>query len=151
MTDDEVQTILTELNLTSLDEAKVYGYNPSDESFVVAFAGFDGWRDANGNFATHTGTTDVPACCKYTDGKTYDCYNIAGVGDKIVKTYWAIANDEKAVLVEVDFWFGDAYTGIDGIAAGGKTMKNGRKYMENGKIFIYRNGKKFSTTGVELK
>lgn len=151
LTNEEVQSILTELNLTSLDEAKVYGYNPSDESFVVAFAGFDGWRDANGDFAMHTGTTDVPACCKYTDGKSYPCYNIAGVGDKIVKTYWAIANDEKAVLVEVDFWFGDAYTGIDGIAAGGKTMKNGRKYMENGKIFIYRNGKKYSTTGVELK
>ena len=151
LTDDEVQTILTELNLTSLDEAKVYGYNPSDESFVVAYAGFDGWRDANGDFAMHTGTTDVPACCKYTDGKSYLCYNIAGVGDKIVKTYWAIANDEKAVLVEVDFWFGDAYTGIDGIASESKTMKNGRKYMENGKIFIYRNGKKFSTTGVELK
>lgn len=150
LTDDEVQTILTELNLTSLDEAKVYGYNPSDESFVVAFAGFDGWRDANGDFAMHTGTTDVPACCKYTDGKSYPCYNIAGVGDKIVKTYWAIANDEKAVLVEVDFWFGDAYTGIDGIASGGKAKANG-KYLENGKIFIYRNGKKFSTTGVELK
>ncbi|MBP3214287.1 MAG: hypothetical protein J6M19_05570 [Bacteroidaceae bacterium] len=150
LTDEEVQSILTELNLTSLDEAKVYGYNPSDESFVVAYAGFDGWRDANGDFAMHTGTTDVPACCKYTDGKSYYCYNIAGVGDKIVKTYWAIANDEKAVLVEVDFWFGDAYTGIDGIASDGKAKANG-KYLENGKVVIYRNGQKFSTTGVQLK
>ncbi len=150
LTDEEIQSILTELGLASLDEAKVYGYNPSDESFVVAYAGFDGWRNTNGDFAMHTGTTDVPACCKYTDGKSYYCYNIAGVGDKIVKTYWAIANDEKAVLVEVDFWFGDAYTGIDGIAADGKAKANG-KYLENGKVVIYRNGQKFSTTGVQLK
>ena len=67
-----------------------------------------------------------------------------------MKTYWAIANDEKAVLVEVDFWFGDAYTGIDGIASDGKAKANG-KYLENGKVVIYRNGQKFSTTGVQLK
>lgn len=42
-------------------------------------------------------------------------------------------------------------TGIDSIASEGKAKMNGKKYMENGRIVIYRDGKKFSTTGVELK
>ena len=39
---------------------------------------------------------------------------------------------------------------IDSIASEGKAKENG-KYLENGQIVIFRDGKKFSTTGVELK
>jgi hypothetical protein len=102
LTDEQVQAICTELGISALSEATVYGYNPTTKELVSNYAGFDGWRNAAGDFAYHTGNVDVPACVKYTDGKTYPCYNISGfVGT--VKTYWAIANATKAVLVEIDF------------------------------------------------
>ena len=40
---------------------------------------------------------------KYTDGKTYPCYNINGCEPQEIKCYWAIANTKRAVLVEVTF------------------------------------------------
>jgi len=103
LTDDQVNEILADLQLSSLAEAEVYGWNPTTEKFVADFAPFDGWRDANGDFHNWSGDATVPACVKYTDGKTYPCYNISGCEPQEVKCYWAIANTKRAVLVEVTF------------------------------------------------
>jgi hypothetical protein len=108
LSDEDEQAILSELGLTSLEDAKVYGYNPTTKELISAYAAYDGWRDANGDFATWTGTAAVPACVKYTDGKNYLCYNINGCDAQTVKTYWAIANDTKAVLVEIAFTYTSA-------------------------------------------
>ena len=51
----------------------------------------------------HSGAPTVPACVKYDDGQNYYCYSIAGCEPQTIKTYWAIANSEKYVLVEIDF------------------------------------------------
>ena len=149
LSDEDVAAILTELGLSSLDEATVYGYNPSTEELVAAYAGYDGWRAANGDFAYHTGNAEVPACVKYTDGQNYLCYNIAGLSTQSIKTYWAIANAEKAVLVEITFNYEDV-VGIDGIA-GSKAKTEGRKYIEDGKVYIFRNGKKVLVSGIQTK
>ena len=103
LTDEQVATICAELGISALSEATIYGYNPTTKELVKNFAGFDGWRDANGDFHNWTGNAEAPACVKYTDGQNYLCYNIAGCSAQTVKTYWAIANDTKAVLVEIDF------------------------------------------------
>jgi hypothetical protein len=103
LTDDQVNEILADLQLSSLAEAEVYGWNPTTEKFIADFAPFDGWRDANGDFHNWSGDATVPACVKYTDGKTYPCYNISGCEPQEVKCYWAIANTKRAVLVEVTF------------------------------------------------
>jgi hypothetical protein len=107
ITDDQVAAICAELGIGSLAEAKVFGYNPTTKELVANYAGFDGWRDANGDFHTWTGNAEAPACVKYSDGQNYLCYNIAGCEAQTIKTFWAIANDAKAVLVEIDF----IYTG----------------------------------------
>ena len=105
LTDEQVSAICQELGFSSLDEATVYGYNPTTGELLSAYAGYDGWRDANGDFANHTGNASVPACVKYTDGQNYYCYSIANVDPQTIKCYWAIANEEKAVLVEIDFTY----------------------------------------------
>ena len=107
LSDEDMQTILAELGLASIDEATVYGYNPTTGELLASYAGYDGWRDANGDFAQHTGNSTVPACVKYTDGQNYYCYSIAGCEQQTIKTYWAIANSEKYVLVEIDFIYGE--------------------------------------------
>ena len=103
LSDEQVQSILTELGLESLAAATVYGYNPTTGELLASYSGYDGWRDANGDFAMHTGDSTVPACVKYTDGQNYLCYSIAGCEPQTIKTYWAIANATKYVLVEIDF------------------------------------------------
>ena len=116
LTDDQVNEIIADLGLASLADATVYGWNPTTEEFVKSYAAYDGWRDANGDFKNWSGNAEVPACVKYTDGKTYLCYNITGCEPQEIKCYWAIANDKRAVLVEITF----AYvvpTGINEINA----------------------------------
>lgn len=116
LTDEQVSAILGELGLTALSEATVAGYNPTTQELVSNYAGFDGWRDANGDFHGWTGNSTAPACVKYSDGKTYYCYNIAGCEPQTIKTYWAICNDTKAVLVEIDFIYTSVVDGIGTIS-----------------------------------
>ena len=103
LSDEQVTAICNELGIASLSEASVYGYNPTTGELVSNFAGFDGWRDANGDLAFWTGNAEVPFCIKYSDGQNYECYNIGGMEPQTFKGYWAIANSEKYVLVEIDF------------------------------------------------
>jgi len=107
LTDEDVQAILAELGLGSLDEATVYGYNPTTGELINNYVGFDGWRDANGDFHNWTGNAEAPFCIKYNDGQNYECYNIGGLEPQTFKGYWAIANDEKYVLVEIDFIYAE--------------------------------------------
>ena len=148
LSDTDVQNILDALGLSSLAEAKVYAYNPTTGELLKNYAGFDGWRDANGDFANWTGTAAVPACVKYTDGVTYMCYNISGVDAITIPTYWAIANDTKAVLVKIDFIY-EEETGINAINMD-DALLNGNVYdlsgrrvgnVVKGQIYIV-NGKK---------
>ena len=148
LSDDDVAAILSELDLESLDDADVYGYNPTTKELVSSFTGYDGWRDANGDFANWSGDSSVPACVKYTDGQTYLCYNINGCDPQTIKTYWAIANDTKAVLVEISFTYTGAVKIADIEKAG--SVKNG-KFLEDGKVVIYKNGVKFNAAGVMVK
>ena len=103
LSDEQVTAICTELGIASLAEATVYGYNPTTGELVSNFAGFDGWRDANGDFQYWAGNADVPFCVKYSDGQNYECYNIGGLEPQTFKGYWAIANATKYVLVEIEF------------------------------------------------
>ena len=128
LSDDQVAAILDELGLESLDQATVYGYNPTTQELVTSYAPFDGWRNADGDFQSHTGDTTVPACVKYTDGQNYLCYNIAGCNEQTINCYWAIANETKAVLVKVAFSY-VIPVGINGIYA---DLENATIYDLNG-------------------
>ena len=150
LTDEQVNEILADLQLESFAEAEVYGWNPTTEEFIADVANYDGWRNAKGDFAKWTGDATVPACVKYTDGKTYLCYNINGCEEQEIKCYWAIANDKRAVLVEITF----AYvvpSGINEINAdeqagaiyniNGVRMQNTRQkgiYIKNGKKVVIK-------------
>ncbi|MCR5131917.1 MAG: hypothetical protein K6C10_10725, partial [Prevotella sp.] len=103
LTDDQVAAICAELGISALADATVYGYNPTTKELVSNYGAYDGWRNASGDFQNWSGTAEVPACVKYTDGKTYLCYNINGCEPQTIDCYWAIANDKKAVLVKVAF------------------------------------------------
>ncbi|MBR1667208.1 MAG: hypothetical protein IJ693_02895 [Bacteroidaceae bacterium] len=148
LTDEDVQAILTELGIASLDEADIYGYNPTTKELLSSYAGYDGWRNADGDFANWSGNSTVPACVKYTDGKNYYCYNISGCDAQDIKTYWAIATEEKAVLVEITF----TYTVPVGIAnIENAAAKANGKYLENGKVVIIKNGVKYNVAGQVTK
>ncbi len=145
LTDEQVASILAELGLESLEAAEVYGYNPTTKEFVVNHAGFDGWRDANGDFHNHTGNAEAPICVKYTDGKTYLCYNITGLEAAKYVAYWAITNGEKAVLVKINFKY-NIPVGINAIDADLENAViydlSGRRVSKAGKGVFIINGKK---------
>ena len=146
LTDEQVAAICTELEIASLDEADVYGYNPTTQELISNYAAFDGWRNADGDFQNWTGNATVPACVKYTDGRTYLCYNINGVEPQTIKCYWAFATETKAVLVEISFIYVEG-DGINGINTAGQNATiydlSGRKIqkIQRGGIYVI-NGKK---------
>lgn len=116
LTEDEIAEITQTLGFKTLgDESlEIYGYNPSDGSFVANWQPFDGWRNADGDFANWTGNPKSPVSVKIledglavADGK-FHTYNING-GVDVVKTYWAYANETDAVLVEIDVNFPQGY------------------------------------------
>ena len=132
LTDEQANEILADLQLESFAEAEVYGWNPTTEKFIkeaeYGADGYDGWRNAQGDFANWTGNTTVPACVKYTNGKTYLCYNISGCEEQEIKCYWAIANSKRAVLVEITF----AYVLPSGISELTADEQAGTIYNING-------------------
>ena len=110
LSDEQVADILSTLGLESLEAATVYGWNPTTETAIENYAGYDGWRDINGDFHSWAGTEDVPACVKFgavmdgVDAKTFLTYNIQGSFSGDIKTYWVVANaEDKAVLLEIIF------------------------------------------------
>ncbi len=118
LTEEQIASICTALGISTLAEGEVYGYNPSTEEFVSAYASFDGWRDANGDFTNWTGNAEAPACVKiYDDGANYYCYNIGGLQGQY-KTYWAITKDGKAALVEVTFSYLQYTVGTEDLSDG---------------------------------
>ena len=158
ITDQDVVTICQELGISELSEATPYGYNPTAKELIKNFGpeGYDGWHDINGDFHNwNSDGTQAPACVKIIDGsttdngKTYYCYNRGGQAPQTIKCYYALGNDKKAVLVEIDFTYTDEL-GIDGIAADQnnapiynlkgqrveKTMKG--LYIQNGKKYLVK-------------
>ena len=113
LTDEQVAAICTELGISALSEATVYGYNPTTKELVKNYGPYDGWRDANGDFNGWTGTPAAPACVKYEDGQNYFCYNLNGCEAGTIDCYWAIATETKAVLVKISFIYTDATAPVD--------------------------------------
>ncbi len=117
LTEDEIAQITEALELKLLDQAEIFGWNPSDESFVSNWSQYDGWRNAEGDFANWTGTIEAPVSVKIleggevpltiADGK-YRTYNINGALNTVT-TFWAYANETDAVLVEIDVIFPTGY------------------------------------------
>jgi len=124
LTDDQVAEILAALEIESLDQATAYGWNPTTQELVANFAGYDGWRKADGDFANWSGDATAPACLKYTDGKTYLTYNINGIEAQTIKVYWAIGTAAKAVLVEFSFIYTSDAAGQDFAGAIEQTVYN---------------------------
>ncbi|MGX8696790.1 MAG: hypothetical protein ACSW8D_10415, partial [Prevotella sp.] len=151
LTDEQVSTICQELGIGSLEEGTAYGYNPTTQELVKNHAGYDGWRDANGDFHNWNGDgTQAPACVKYTDGRNYLCYNRSGMEPQTIKCFWTIANAEKAVLVEIDFIYtvpegitavgADELDGVKVYNLNGQQVKNPKKglYIVNGKKTVVK-------------
>lgn len=135
LTDEQVAAICAELGISDLSEATAYGYNPTTQELVKNHAGYDGWRDANGDFHNwNADGTQAPACVKYTDGKEYLCYNRSSMEPQTIKTYWAIANDKKAVLVEIDFIY------LDATADPNELVINGDCEGEDGTCLVVKHG-----------
>ena len=118
LTEDEIAMIIDALGIESLADEKleIYGWNPTTSSLVSNWDKYDGWRNADGDFAGWTGTIESPICVKIqdydnpltiADGK-YHTYNINGALNTVT-TFWAYANEEDAVLVEIDVIFPQGY------------------------------------------
>ena len=147
ISDEQVAAICEELGVSTLADATVFGYNPTTKELVVNYDGYDGWRDANGDFHNWTGDTTAPVCVKYTDGQNYYCYNISGCEPQTIKCYWALANEEKAVLVEIDFIYSavvDRISSIEQQHADSNVVYNlqGQQVKQAQKGLYIVNGKK---------
>ena len=144
LSDEQIDAIVTELGLSKLDDAEVYGYNPSTSELVVDYAGYDGWRAANGDFHNHTGNAEAPVCAKWVGDGSIACYNIASetYGEYVV--YWALANDTKAVLVKITFTLATAINSVDAEQNEAKVIfdLSGRRLTKAVKGVNIINGKK---------
>lgn len=100
LSDDTKAAIAAELGVESLDGLTTYGYNPTTQELLSSYAGFDGWRDVNGDFANHSGNGTVPVCVKWTDGTNFPVYNITGLEPATYEAYWALATEQAAVLIK---------------------------------------------------
>lgn len=106
LNDEQKSEIFNELGIESLSTANIYGYNPTTKELISSYTSYDGWRNATGDFQNWSGNNTVPACVKILDdGATYNCYNIQGCDPQTIPCYWAIANEEKAMLVRIDFTY----------------------------------------------
>ena len=145
------QTILEALGVESFESITAYGYNPTTEEFIATAVAnsYDGWRAPSGDFAYHSGDATVPACVKYVDGISYECYNIQVTEAMTIPTYWALASGENAVLVKIEFIFSTVPVGIDNIASG---MNNKvQKVLRDGKVVIIKGDKVFNMGGATIK
>ena len=147
ISDEQVAAICEELGVSTLADATVFGYNPTTKELIVNYDGYDGWRDANGDFHNWTGDATAPVCVKYTDGQNYYCYNISGCEPQTIKCYWTLANEEKAVLVEIDFIYSavvDRISSIEQQHADSNVVYNlqGQQVKQAQKGLYIVNGKK---------
>ena len=119
LTDEQVQSVLTELGLSSLSEVIPFGYNPSNGEFIditeaATNAKYDGWHNPEGDFCTWTGSIETaPFCIKYTDGKEYHCWNLATAAHHKYVGYYALTNGKKAVLVKITFVTATAINAVE--------------------------------------
>ena len=119
LTDEQVQSVLTELGLSSLSEVIPFGYNPSNGEFIditeaATNAKYDGWHNPEGDFCTWTGSIETaPFCIKYTDGKEYHCWNLATAEHHKYVGYYALTNGKKAVLVKITFVTATAINAVE--------------------------------------
>jgi len=150
LTDEEVAKILEVLALESLDDAEWYGYNPTtgELQYYSVVAPFDGWRNAEGDFTSHTGNAETaPVCVKPIGAddvsEGFPCYNIQGATGT-VSTYWALANETTAVLVQIDVIFPKpAYEFVaEEWQAGdpGRISADNVTYNEDGTITVDKDG-----------
>ena len=136
LTEEEIKQITDALGIESLDDATIFGYNPSTGEFVESFGGYDGWRGENGDFHNFTGTVEAPICVKINDRINYLCYNILGAGGE-VSTYWAYANDEDAVLVKVDAIFPTAYKVTVAETANGTVEAEWNQFAAGADVYLF--------------
>ncbi|MBR0046738.1 MAG: hypothetical protein IJP75_07665 [Bacteroidaceae bacterium] len=154
----DVTEVCAALGIEDITEAKTYIVNVTTGNFVENTT--DGWRDANGDAKSWSEATN--GYCLKLDNPASGEFNYNGAHDENFAegdTYvaqWGVVANEKAVLLKVtinflsEADFTDKMTGIDGIA-GGKAKTDGRKYIEAGKVYIFRNGKKVLVSGIQTK
>ena len=138
------------LFLDAISEASQYIVNVTDESFVPNST--DGWRDENGDAATW-GTGSGMVCVKIGDPASGIIDYIGAIDDTYQDgdTYtakWGFVNTESntAVVLNINITFSDDPTGFAELKAADGVKPNG-KYLEKGKVVIWQNGTKFSTSG----
>ena len=103
LTNAQKDEICDILSLDDIADGIICGYNPSTKKYISYYGEYDGWRNADGDFTMHTGTTTAPACVKFVDGQLV-CYNIQGCDPQTINCYWAIVNaDKEAVLIKTAF------------------------------------------------
>ncbi len=148
-----VLDVTTPLNLDAISDAEQYIVNVTDGSFVVNST--DGWRDANGDAATW-GSGAGMVCVKIGDPASGIINYLAAIDDSYEDgdTYtakWGFVNKESntAVILNINITFVTDPTGIDATPAADGVKPDG-KYLENGKIVIYRNGNKYDASGAPM-
>jgi hypothetical protein len=154
----DVAEVCEALGIEDITSAKTYIVNVTTGNFVENTT--DGWRSAEGD-AQAWGQATNGYCLKLDDPASGE-FNYNGAhdanfaeGDTYV-AQWGIVANEKAVLLKVTISFlseadfTDVMTGINGVA-GGKAKTEGRKYIEDGKVYIFRNGKKVLVSGIQTK
>ena len=146
LSSEDIEAICAELGISSLAEATIYGYNPTNQELISSYSEYDGWRNTDGDFANWTGNESVPVCVKIQDnGASYLFNIISDIEAKSYKCYWAIANATKAVLVEcvvvvdlpnrivnVDIPVDAAIYTLSGVRVLPSQMQRGGLYIVNG-------------------
>lgn len=142
------------LNLDAISDAEQYIVNVTDGSFVANST--DGWRDANGDAAAWGTAGEGMVCVKIGDPASGIIDYLGAIDDSYEDgdTYtakWGFVNkaSNTAVILNINITFVTDPTGIDATPAADGVKPDG-KYLENGKIVIYRNGNKYDASGAPM-
>lgn len=142
------------LNLDAISDADQYIVNVTDGSFVANST--DSWRDANGDAAAWGTAGEGMVCVKISDPASGIIDYLGAIDDSYEDgdTYtakWGFVNkaSNTAVILNINITFVTDPTGIDATPAADGVKPDG-KYLENGKIVIYRNGNKYDASGAPM-
>ncbi len=142
------------LNLDAISDAEQYIVNVTDGSFVANST--DSWRDANGDAAAWGTAGEGMVCVKISDPASGIIDYLGAIDDSyengdIYTAKWGFVNkaSNTAVILNINITFVTDPTGIDATPAADGVKPDG-KYLENGKIVIYRNGNKYDASGAPM-
>lgn len=143
---------LAHLGVQNVTDATLVGLNPDGtEEAAPGPGGIDGWCDADGKFVGWIPEGESKICVKFFPSvPTFEICDMNGA-DAVGATYtvkYALKANGQTAIYTINVKFVDPAVSIEEVETDAPAV---RKFIENGKIVIIKNGVKYSVNGSIIK